>query len=599
MASTGRRNETDKFQNREQLFNKFKAFSPEFNSEAARNFINAQYNELFKVKQYDTGDPRVQDVSQAVQSLANRFALFQYKGITNSNFLAEDYLDKAGSKLIDEQVYKTAQNPTPAKIIDYFQESGSLATQYSWADFLYAKYLHRIPNNYMITLRRFNFPVIDNIFDAITFDHKSGNMINIDQPDISRAITWMSEVTGNKLEDIITWSNSFDWQEIESEVQTLTSNAQGITGSGILGIGSTGFGPAAAISSIATLGSGTNTAAARTADVNAGFDPLSETYRNYEFGPIDVIKKMLIRKAGLNFNQEFEIKFHYDLRSHGEINPKMAFCDILSNLLVLTYNNAPFWGGATRYIGNGRFGKPLGSHDKLAAGDVNGFLKSIVSDGAGLLSNVFGDGEGGFSVDSIFEGIGNVGADMLGGLLSEKLNTPQRAQVAQAYLTGEPTGEWHMTIGNPLNPICAIGNLTLHDAKFQFKGPLSRDDFPTELEVTLTLKPGRPRDKGEIETIFNAGRGRLYHAPEGFDDVLNIEGIPKDVSSGQSRDANSTTGFPQGRTGTNEFRGTNSNQNSPENYLENRNKFTPKRFASSGEKFSALLLTSQKAVIES
>jgi hypothetical protein len=44
--------------------------------------------------------------------------------------------------------------------------------------------------------------------------------------------------------------------------------------------------------------------------------------------------------------------------------------------------------------------------------------------------------------------------------------------------------------------------------------------------MIVTLKPGRPRDKSEIESMFNAGRGRMYLQPEvegkSLDDVMDV-----------------------------------------------------------------------------
>lgn len=44
--------------------------------------------------------------------------------------------------------------------------------------------------------------------------------------------------------------------------------------------------------------------------------------------------------------------------------------------------------------------------------------------------------------------------------------------------------------------------------------------------MTVALKPGRPRDKSEIESMFNAGRGRMYLQPEvegkSLDDVMDM-----------------------------------------------------------------------------
>jgi hypothetical protein len=64
-----------------------------------------------------------------------------------------------------------------------------------------------------------------------------------------------------------------------------------------------------------------------------------------------------------------------------------------------------------------------------------------------------------------------------------------------------------------MNPIMVCGNLALQDTNVSFEGPLGFEGFPTKMKVEITLKPGRPRDKTEIESMFNAGRGRMYLQP--------------------------------------------------------------------------------------
>ena len=55
----------------------------------------------------------------------------------------------------------------------------------------------------------------------------------------------------------------------------------------------------------------------------------------------------------------------------------------------------------------------------------------------------------------------------------------------------------------------------MEGAEFEFDGPLGYEDFPTKLKVSCTLKPCRPRDKADIESMFNAGKGRFYVPAEG------------------------------------------------------------------------------------
>lgn len=497
---------------------------------------SGRYGELKQLAKYDDK----QEITKAPASIINRYSLFKYKGMPwNGNELTQEQYNLNANSLND-----VIMNPTASSLIEKFGNIGSLGMRYSWSDFLYAKYYGKIPNNYMVTLRRYPYPVADNILDSFVTDSKSGKLIAGDQPDIARAVTWMSESTDNKLSEILKFTTKLPWNEIESEIQTIESNNQGIAGSSFLEVGTAGFSGKSAASSFFTLSGGQTSASARQLEANAGYDPIKETYPNYIMGPLNIIDKILIRDKGLGFEQNFNLKFHYSLRSIGDIDPKMAMLDIMSNLLVLTYNTAPFFGGATRWLGSGKFGKPLGDHSKLESGDLSGFLKSIMGDIGNSLSGVFGDGSGGFSLDTVLGGLGDVAGDMLGGLLSKNLNTPQRAQVANAFLSGDPTGQWHITIGNPFNPICMIGNLCLEDVEWELGDVLGRDDFPTELIITVKLRPGRPRDSADIESMFNAGRGRLYYAPEGLDDVLNLQGKEPIKISGYSKnpDANGTPG---------------------------------------------------------
>jgi hypothetical protein len=78
-----------------------------------------------------------------------------------------------------------------------------------------------------------------------------------------------------------------------------------------------------------------------------------------------------------------------------------------------------------------------------------------------------------------------------------------KPQHTPALLTGMNVGEWHVIIGNPFNPIARIGNLICTNYKFNFPSDqLGPDDFPTELEFTITLKPGRPRDRRGVTNMF-------------------------------------------------------------------------------------------------
>lgn len=398
------------------------------------------------------------------------------------------------------------RNPTASKIVEYTKEkaaseNGSPAFTYEYADFALCKYYGKIPNDFLLTLRRFPMPIEDDIVNVQALDAK-GNKFTKATADLARAITWMSEATGNKLEDILKFKVSTAWEEVESKIQEIDSSGSkgGEAGSMIVG--------SSLLSGI--YGAANGLGAAGTANAKSGFDATKGTYPNHVFGPINIIKKVAVRQQGLDFSNDIELNFSYDLRQLKGVNPRVAFLDLMSNLLVLTYNNGNFWGGSVRYTGgSGVFNKPFGDASKIKSGDFGGFLSGLLGSALKGIGNIAAD----ISQNGLMGS--KLGNNLIGGRLMEMFNTPQGAEAVNAFLTGDATGQWHLTVGNPLNPIAVMGNLYCDAADFQFGGELSYDGFPTELSVKISLKHGRPRDKADIESMFNGGRGRLYLTPQG------------------------------------------------------------------------------------
>ena len=106
----------------------------------------------------------------------------------------------------------------------------------------------------------------------------------------------------------------------------------------------------------------------------------------------------------------------------------------------------------------------------------------------------------------------------------------EQFQAPISFLTGAPIGEWHLVIGNPCNPIAMIGNLICDDVSIEFGDTLGPDDFPTTMKATYTLKHARDRERGEIESIFNRGDGRLYQSTQETSANLQSFGAFADVA---------------------------------------------------------------------
>lgn len=103
-------------------------------------------------------------------------------------------------------------------------------------------------------------------------------------------------------------------------------------------------------------------------------------------------------------------------------------------------------------------------------------------------------------------------------------------------LIGEPVGEWHLTIGNPLNPIMVIGNLICSKMKVDWDEELGPDDFPTGFSVEYSLEHAMARDNDAIQSMFNRGMGKYYTLPDyistSSDRITYVDKFTKNAGTG-------------------------------------------------------------------
>jgi hypothetical protein len=123
------------------------------------------------------------------------------------------------------------------------------------------------------------------------------------------------------------------------------------------------------------------------------------------------------------------------------------------------------------------------------------------------------------------------------------------AIAVNSLLTGEDTGNWHVMVGNPANPIISVGNLIMEKTDVEFDGPLGPDDFPTKLKVICTLKPARPRERLGILDMFHRN-GRIYTTVDPI--KLGVKKVTRKTkkSSNQNQSNNQSTGT-QNQSGEN------------------------------------------------
>lgn len=437
------------------------------------------------------------------QSMLHSLSVLHYNDFLKQgpNYSDESFLNKS-SRYFKENNPTGYRNPSGSQIVNSFDETSvEHAMQYKWGDFLFVDDYGKVPNNHLITLRRFPQPSNDNLLN------------NLDNPnrDVSRLLTYI-DGESNSFESVFSFSTGFKWKEFVSEIQTMDKAKTGWGGLDFLGYADTKGGFAKE---------------KLQGEARTNFDPYTQHQANYTWGPIDVIDSVMTRDKGLNFTHDLTIKFRYAVRSYDGISTKVAFLDIIGNMMNMVTNKAPFWGGAVRFTGGGGFSGPLGDSEALKNGDISGFISSMVKDIGGKLKAPF---EGG-----ILEGVktiaGNIGASMLGGNL-DKLGRPEMHSL-HSLLTSQPTGEWHLTVGNPFNPTMMLGNLIMEDASWSMEGPFTADDVPSYVNLEIKLKHAMPRDKYGIQRMFNFGGSRFYGSNTDFENKSYYRN--KDLQGGKGK----------------------------------------------------------------
>lgn len=483
---------------------------PENSDLINRNLDNTAYDEPAIISKQSVVP---EDYRIGAPALMNEHAI-----ITVGN-KGDSYKDEQFNLWLNEDIAPTARN-----LIEKWNELNPFAP-YKIEDFLYAKHYGKIPNSHLITLRRFYRPTFDNMQVHINDgdpDFLSGNRRDIKKIHypISTAVTWFGNETENELNSLLGFSCGFNWESLKSDVHQVNNGSVNYEGGGQGGMLKNLFRTVALATGdphVQSGGSGFG--------VGTNFDPYTDgaPYANRVYGPINVIMETMKRERGLNFNQEFELTFSYTLRSIDSNNPKVVMLDIMSNFLSLAFNFAEFWGGVYRFQPGSWKNSPIpggiGFISQLHTGDVDTIfsatqnmmsqmkggintmwnkMKSASSGGIkGIMNEVMGMMQGTGAMKSILESFGM-------GNLNEVMAIPP-------LLTGDPIGEWHMTVGNPFNPTMMVGNLIIEDMTVGFSNELGIEGFPTEMNFKIKLKHGRPRDSADIQSMFNRGNGRIYN----------------------------------------------------------------------------------------
>ena len=422
-------------------------------------------------------------------------------------------------------------NPTAANLIKWGAELSS-STPYgfqpfSYTDFIFCKNYGKIPNNRLITLRRYPFPIEDSV--RIGTDRKRSAI------PIAQAVTWFGGDTENSISKLGVFSWDIPWNELEVKQQDIEGNE--ILVSDVVNLlGGMGGKYKDTISQFLTAAHVGMTGKDVDVAGYTGYDKLMQEYQrklysegpfwNRIYGPVNVIHKTMQRSRGIqttNWNTQFVINFHYSFRSFNGLSPKIVALDLISNFMNLTYQDAQFLNQLSRYFAKTGV-KFDPSMQEILGNILTSWGTTLNGSNTQNLINAINSWKEAYSATtqkfktsfinsplatalSEAEKLGQL-ALFSGGRLEKTM--PKLISVKSA-LSDRAVGEWHLTVGNPMNPIFVMGDLLVTDTKMTFDEEMGPDDFPTGIKFTVTLKQGKPRDKTSIERMLNQGTTRLTY----------------------------------------------------------------------------------------
>ena len=506
------------------IFNKFAIFRYQnFMSGGAYrpelHFIGANnINKALDKDESDTIDSKVN-----LQQAATKILAEQIGKKTESGF---NSLRKSGSANV-RRTATTLINPNVKNIIEWANKTSSISVTgyqpYAMTDFMFCRNYGKIPNNRLITLRRYPFPIDDQIKFIQNEVYKS-------PIPIAQAVTWFGGDTGNTLAGIGVQNWGMMFKEIAVQPQDIQGNEVTVAEISAL-VASLGGGSAnakAAMKGLEALTVATSGSNAKLKELT-GFEAKLQKYAqeqlytngpywNRIFGPVNVIHKSTQRDRGMqpSYNTTFDLNFHYQFRSFNGLSPKIVALDLIASFLNLTYNDAQFMHQLARYFPREglkfsptmteQLGKLIFSMMSDFDSNVSGQVLDLVRE-ATKTATVAASLEASETFASKATDVAKRGAQVFAA--SALKSALPDFLIAKSALSDRPVGEWHLVVGNPMNPIMVMGDLLCSKCVMTFDTEIGPDDFPTGVSFKVTLQQGKPRDKVSIERMFNLGESQL------------------------------------------------------------------------------------------
>ena len=508
------------------IFNKFSIFQYQNFQQGGSyrpelHFIGA-YNTDTKLKEdaSDTSSAKNNLIAAAREIMAIKDKQKLYKN-------SLQYQATTGKDAFNRRNSTTLINPNVKNIIEWANKTSSVSITgyqpYAMTDFMFCKNYGKIPNNRLVTLRRYPFPIEDQI------KIRQGNSFKSPIP-IAQAVTWFGGDTANSLSSIgvLNWGMPFKALSI-TEAQRITGNEVTVDKLTALLKGLGGGKADTAIDGLVKLAvaaGGSDAQLQQLTGQEVKFQTYAENlykadgpYWNRIFGPVNVINSTTQRDRGMQTTSwyiPFNLNFHYQFRSFNGLSPKVVALDLIASFLNLTYNNAQFLHQLGRNFPTPglkfsptiteQLGKLLTDAATTYNGNLFNDIKKLLVEAAGIIKTATSEVTADNILDKAKGFVGRAAQTAMATALKEAI--PEILSVKSA-LSDRAVGEWHLVVGNPMNPIMVMGDLLCSKCVMVFDTEIGPDDFPTGVTFTVSLQQGKPRDKVAIERMFNLGEHGL------------------------------------------------------------------------------------------
>jgi len=404
--------------------------------------------------------------------------------------------DKIINTLLDTSYDQKNSNPY-TDIIEKFSDENYPHMSISAADLAYLTELGVYPINRLVILRRYP--------ENIIVPHNLNDLVGSNVKPLSTVIGWIDPEDEKMLsisfkEKWVTTTDMF-WDVVNDIIKKDT----GISLSKTMALPSWGQG---FVFNFLT---------------HAGYIDKNTKQENFfPIGDPDVLKEASTRESdnqGIDTSFSFTLKTSYEQKYINNIDPGSAMLDIINNVLKMGISDMRFMlGGKAKDIMN--------TINSSKNEQTKEWMKTIGTLAKDFLNTIKGMYDG--NRKAIIPNILDMSVDAINDALF-RFRWPLKGSLG--LMTGQNTTPWHLTIGNPLNPIISSANMIV-DGDMDFGNEIGFNDMPTKINVSFNVKLGRPLGKSELIDILDNTYGRTYSS---------IEDMATSSSSQKNTNTTSTT----------------------------------------------------------